>query len=1163
MFSWSLRVLLPLLLLQMCRPLRGSRDTSGPLTQTQAHGTLTLADEEWQPVPWVQAKQYTGHNIIAAVSGNTYYITLTDVGRPGKTGMEETVDTPHNCLYTGHLYNSSFQAMISLCPLVYGFFETEEVIFLIEPFPRYHSYKELVNATISVIIHHHVTHHLDLSSANSSTRTGRRATLTLPITIKLMVTPGRYLSDSHRIYSSYIGDYLLTVIAIVNSLFRDPTLGSRVVIAVTKEDTNAFDVNYGDDVGSILHRYCEYQNNQRNLSESDYDMAILFVGYTAPEVRWNDETGLTYSHEVCNNETSCGVVRDIGMNSAFIVARMIGLWLGLSMDGLRDNNCSQINRRSGIMSPFLDRTNLWSWSSCSKAELQAILSQTTATHDPILCLRDKASGHFGLLPRHPAAFRNTLHRHCVMRYHLSARACYDNTTRDCKEMRCSIYNRPCSSPIYLVHWPDETPCGNTSSKIKMFCYQRECLNRSAIKELKRLKAVYSEWSEWSECSRSCGGGIQISKRTCTGGLGDCRNKQTDIRAESCNLEDCPYSKQSFREEQCSKYNAGNITWYPVYKRGNQEECKLHCETKGGIQLHKTVIVIDGTRCNANSFDVCVQGSCKPAGCDHRVMATSVLDKCGVCRGNGSSCILNKGHTAGDKRNFIKTKYVTVLTVPAGSSGIDILKRERGTSDPHCFLAVHETVGRVLFKVKEGMKTAVFYGAGLLWTYRPLIFTSRQRLTVYGALTTAVTIKMRCSRQAKEYDVTWSYYKRLPPFDVFEWHLNRNCSREYRGKRLPTWECYRLPHRDLVNETNCSQLPKPSSLVSYDSCNPDYDYVWQINRICPSSLDCGDGSVAVVIEYKCFRLSLQSHQLSVDPVDDEACSQPKPDNDWVLCDRIPCGSHHGHIGIMQLSIQSKCTTSCGVGYKPSMCKFIPVRKLTKGDIRCWSQSEDSLQRMPCSGNVCPQNESASSCAAWQRKGFRDDGEYTINKQGKILQLYCYGMAKGNPLEYLTLPSGPSKNFGHIYSYQWNKAIAPCPVNYTRLNFINYTDRGSSQFSKVRIHLNSMEIQTDDFTFAETAGSIPEFGMAGGCFVTSNCTGVTPNGYFSVDLQGTGLEVSDLNQWHVNMTKGPQTYMPMLSVGSTPVSFQVVTGWCGLCSKCFIAGQRLKVNFVVPM
>ena len=83
-----------------------------------AHGTLTLADEEWQPVPWVQAKQYTGHNIIAAVSGNTYYITLTDVGRPGKTGMEETVDTPHNCLYTGHLYNSSFQAMISLCPLV-------------------------------------------------------------------------------------------------------------------------------------------------------------------------------------------------------------------------------------------------------------------------------------------------------------------------------------------------------------------------------------------------------------------------------------------------------------------------------------------------------------------------------------------------------------------------------------------------------------------------------------------------------------------------------------------------------------------------------------------------------------------------------------------------------------------------------------------------------------------------------------------------------------------------------------------------------------------------------------------------------------------------------------------------------------------------------------
>ena len=56
-----------------------------------------------------------------------------------------------------------------------------------------------------------------------------------------------------------------------------------------------------------------------------FEDSVLF-SYTAPEVRWNDETGLTYSHEVCNNETSCGVVRDIGMNSAFIVARMIGLW---------------------------------------------------------------------------------------------------------------------------------------------------------------------------------------------------------------------------------------------------------------------------------------------------------------------------------------------------------------------------------------------------------------------------------------------------------------------------------------------------------------------------------------------------------------------------------------------------------------------------------------------------------------------------------------------------------------------------------------------------------------------------------------------------------------------------------------------------------------------
>lgn len=53
-------------------------------------------------------------------------------------------------------------------------------------------------------------------------------------------------------------------------------------------------------------------------------------------------------------------------------------------------------------------------------------------------------------------------------------------------------------------------------------------------------------------------------------------------------------------------------------------------------------VADGTPCSPDSTTVCVQGQCVKAGCDRVIGSNRRFDKCGVCGGNGSTCMKMSG-----------------------------------------------------------------------------------------------------------------------------------------------------------------------------------------------------------------------------------------------------------------------------------------------------------------------------------------------------------------------------------------------------------------------------------------------------------------------------------------------------------------------------------------
>lgn len=58
-----------------------------------------------------------------------------------------------------------------------------------------------------------------------------------------------------------------------------------------------------------------------------------------------------------------------------------------------------------------------------------------------------------------------------------------------------------------------------------------------------------------------------------------------------------------------------------------ERCKLYCSVANtNIYYKMQEKVIDGTPCEVDSYDICVNGVCQPAGCDHTLSSNAKLGK---------------------------------------------------------------------------------------------------------------------------------------------------------------------------------------------------------------------------------------------------------------------------------------------------------------------------------------------------------------------------------------------------------------------------------------------------------------------------------------------------------------------------------------------------------
>ncbi|XP_031756855.1 ADAMTS-like protein 2 isoform X3 [Xenopus tropicalis] len=236
---------------------------------------------------------------------------------------------------------------------------------------------------------------------------------------------------------------------------------------------------------------------------------------------------------------------------------------------------------------------------------------------------------------------------------------------------------------------------------------------------------WGEWSSWSTCSRTCGGGVMSRERHCLR-----QRLQTVLGTDNtvcgghskqyqlCQKELCPTGSVSFKQYQCSAFNAkafGKIYhhWVPLYPDDytsiSSKPCDLQC-TSTSRERQLLVPAHDGTSCRDRTYQgVCISGKCEPVGCDGKLYSAQSLDRCGICGGDGSTCYRVSG-------NFRKCVlgYALITTIPAGA--FDILITEKRNTEN--ILALADSAGNFFINGNMMMDNPQnFRVAGTLVKYR--------------------------------------------------------------------------------------------------------------------------------------------------------------------------------------------------------------------------------------------------------------------------------------------------------------------------------------------------------------------------------------------------------------------------------------------------------------
>uniref|UniRef100_A0A8C5EZ23 Peptidase M12B domain-containing protein n=1 Tax=Gouania willdenowi TaxID=441366 RepID=A0A8C5EZ23_GOUWI len=529
------------------------------------------------------------------------------------------------------------------------------------------------------------------------------------LNVETLVVADRKMLEKHG--RENVTTYVLTVMNMVSSLFKDGTIGTDINIVVVsllllEQDPLGLTINHHAD--QSLNSFCQWQSGLVGKGGKRHDHAVLLTGLDI--CSWKNEPcdtlGFAPISGMCSKYRSCTINEDTGLGLAFTIAHESGHNFGMIHDG-EGNPCRRTE--GNIMSPTLAGNNgVFSWSTCSRQYLSRFLGTTQAS-----CLVDepKQIGQY----KYPEQLPGQLYdadTQCKWQLGSKAKLCSLEFVKDiCKSLWCHRTGHRCETKFMPA--AEGTTCGPD-----MWCRKGHCVKYGEHGP-KAIHGQWSPWSHWSDCSRTCGGGVMYRERSCTSPRPQNNGKfctGSSRLNQLCNTQPCPFNTVDFRAQQCAEYNSKPFRgWYYKWKPYTKVDgegyriikaniCKLYCIAEDfDFFFAMSSKVKDGTSCSDHKEDVCIDGMCEAVGCDQILGSRATLDACGLCKGDNSTC-----------NPFVFPEYYSMVTVPAGARSIHIQEMEVSTS----YLAVRSLKRRYYLTGEWTVDwPGMFHFAGTVFEYQ--------------------------------------------------------------------------------------------------------------------------------------------------------------------------------------------------------------------------------------------------------------------------------------------------------------------------------------------------------------------------------------------------------------------------------------------------------------
>ncbi|KAJ8252375.1 hypothetical protein COCON_G00216870 [Conger conger] len=919
--------------------------------------------------------------------------TIQTFGTEGFTAAAQEPDS-YNCFYQGFIQNHTTSSVaISTCSGLSGLIRTSDDEFFITPLPRHlaveHNYSApsghhphvLYKRSAEHQIHrstkvpqmerptnhyrHHLHHHGETQRQHFCGRRKQYApkppaedrpimpdefeppgrAKRSPITdnkvgglnVETLVVADRKMLEKHG--RENVTTYVLTVMNMVSSLFKDGTIGTDINIVVVsllllELDPLGLTINHHAD--QSLNSFCQWQSGLVGRNGKRHDHAVLLTGLDI--CSWKNEPcdtlGFAPISGMCSKYRSCTINEDTGLGLAFTIAHESGHNFGMVHDG-EGNPCRKAE--GNIMSPTLAGNNgVFSWSACSRQYLSKFLGTAQAS-----CLVDepKQIGQY----KYPEQLPGQLYdadTQCKWQFGSKAKLCNLDFVKDiCKSLWCHRVGHRCETKFMPA--AEGTICG-----MDMWCRRGQCV-KFGDHGPKAVHGQWSQWSGWSDCSRSCGGGVMYKERSCNSPRPQYSGKfcQGASRVyELCNTKACQPNGVDFRAQQCAEYNSKPFRgwyykWKPYTKVEDEDICKLYCIAEDfDFFFAMSSKVKDGTSCSDLKGDVCIDGICEPVGCDQILGSKSTVDACGVCKGDNSTCKFFKGQYFLQHRS---NEYYTVVTVPAGARSIRVQEVEISTS----YLAVRSLKKKYHLTGDWTVDwPGTFQFAGTVFDYRR---SFNRPESLYAAGPTNETLVFEILLQGKNPGVAWEYtLPRSERKPNYTWGVVRSdCSAPCAGGRISTKAVCLQDQRTQVNSTLCNPQTRPvvgSVLCNTQPC-PAY---WVTGEWGACSRSCGGGQQMRPV--RCLRRVTYQRE---EPVMHSLCPVSAPAQ-LQACGLQACPPQWSS------GAWSQCSKTCGRGLRKRgvFCRSTDpgAKAVTLPESAC-RPSARPLSQETCVVRRCPKND----------------------------------------------------------------------------------------------------------------------------------------------------------------------------------------------------------------